>query len=178
MISNNYEFEVQITNTTGSLINLQVIDSQITQQRRDRWCTATCSTSSRTGTASMGLTVSGSTFDGNTVVGALTGTALNVDASGGSIQADVGTSNFIDNNVGVSLSTATTGTLIFDVHDNDVTGSRGTAINVSSASGATGTINGTIQDNVVGTFGVAGSGSLLGRGIQRRRRRAAARPTC
>jgi VCBS repeat-containing protein len=166
VISNNHEFEVQITNTSGSLVNLQVIGSTISSNGATG-AHGNLFNFLALGTASMGIKVSGSTFDGNTVPGALTGTGLNIDASGGSVQADVGTSSFIDNNVAVNLSTATTGSLTFDVHDNgQVTGSRSTGINVSSASGATGTIDGMIQDNVVGTFAVAGSGSLLGRGVQ------------
>ena len=47
-----------------------------------------------------------------------------------------------------------------------MTGNRGTGINVFTNANSTGTMTGEITDNTIGTQGVAGSGSLLGRGIQ------------
>ena len=165
-ISNNHEFEIQITNSSGTLADLQITNSTVSSNGATA-VHGNLLNFLAIGTANMTLTVSGSTFDGNTVAGALTGNGIFADASGGSITVDVGSSTFTDNNVGIGVSTATTGTADFNIHDNaTITGNRGAGINVFTNANTTGVMTGSITNNTVGTQGVAGSGSLLGRGIQ------------
>ena len=165
-ISNNHEFEVQITNSSGTLTDFQVTNSIVSSNGASA-VHGNLFNFLSVGSAVMGLTVSGSTFDGNTVAGALTGAGVFVDVSGGTVTADVGTSSFVDNNVAVSMSSATTGNLTFNIHNNSqMTGNRSTGINVFTNGNTTGTTKGTIAGNTVGTQGVPNSGSALGRGIQ------------
>ena len=166
IISNNHEFEFQVTNSSGTLTNLEITNSTISSNGASA-VHGNLVNFLAIGTASMGLTVSGSTFTGSTVAGSLTGTAVNADASAGAITVDIGTSAFTNNNVGIAVSTATNGTMDFNIHDNGtITGNRGAGIVVFTNANATGTMTGEITDNTIGTQGVAGSGSLLGRGIQ------------
>ncbi len=164
-ISNSHEVEVQITNSTGTLADFRIVNSTLSSNGATG-VHGNLLNFLATGTANMTLTVSGSTFTGNTVAGALTGNAIFADASGGSINVDVGTSTFTNNNVGVGVSAATSGTATFDIHDNTITGTRANGIHIFTNANATGQVTGKIQDNIVGTQGVAGSGSALGRGIQ------------
>jgi len=74
---------------------------------------------------------------------------------------------FTNNNVAASVSTAFTGNLAFDVHDNPtMTGNRSHGLNLFVAANATGTVGGKFRNNVIGTPGVTGSGSSLGFGIR------------
>lgn len=165
VISNNYEFEVQITNSSGTLTNLRFLNNDVTSNGATGVHGNMLNFLSL-GTASMGLTVSGGLFDGNLTPGALTAAGVFVDASGGTINADIGTTSFVQNNNPVNMSVANNGNLTFNVHDNTMTTSRSTAINVFSNGNATGTVNGTIDDNDIGSAGIVHSGSELGRGIQ------------
>jgi hypothetical protein len=75
---------------------------------------------------------------------------------------------FTNNNVGVDVSSDPINTaLTFDIHDNVITGSRAVAINSFHNANPpfNRSVNGKIQNNTIGTPGVAGSGSLLGNGI-------------
>ncbi|WP_324749472.1 Ig-like domain-containing protein [Sphingomonas sp. LY54] len=165
LITNNYEFEIQITNSSGTLANFQLLNNDVTSNGATG-LHGNLFNFLGFGTAVMGTTVSGNLFDGNLTAGALTGTAVHVDTAGGTMQADVGNNVFNDNNSGVNMSTALAANLTFNVHDNDINVIRSTAINVFSNGNFTGTINGTLDDNDIGVTGQALSGSQLGRGIQ------------
>ncbi|RSU75665.1 S-layer family protein [Sphingomonas koreensis] len=172
-IQNNYEFEVQITNSGGTLTNFQIVNSTISY-------TGSNSASAHgnlvnflgTGTSTMGLTVTGSTFTGNWNPSSppvlTTGSGLFVDSSGTSMTANVSTSNFYNNNNGINMSTGPgSTTLTYSIIGNTITGSRSTAINDfhNGNSPFSRTVNGTIQNNIIGINGVALSGSQFGNGI-------------
>lgn|GEM_PF-946422 len=172
-IQNNYEFEVQITNSGGTLTNFQIVNSTISY-------TGSNSASAHgnlvnflgTGTSTMGLTVTGSTFTGNWNPSSppvlTTGSGLFVDSSGTSMTANVSTSNFYNNNNGINMSTGPgSTTLTYSIIGNTITGSRSTAINDfhNGNSPFSRAVNGTIQNNIIGINGVALSGSQFGNGI-------------
>ena len=89
--------------------------------------------------------------------------------------------NLLQNHfVAVNLSTATGGVLNFDVTDNGgsggvanngtsngtIVGSDSVAVSVFTNANSTGSANGFFRGNTIGTQGTAGSGSVVGRGMQ------------
>ncbi len=157
-ISNNYEFEVQITNSTGTLPDFRITNSTISSNGATG-VHGNLVNFLATGTASMTLNASGGSYTGNAPA---TATAIQADASGGTVVANVSGATFTTNNVGVSVSVALGGTLTFDVNGNTLTGTRSHGLNYFIAGNHTGTSSGKFRNNVIGTFGVAGSGSALG----------------
>jgi hypothetical protein len=98
----------------------------------------------------------------------IVGSGLFVDSSGTAMTANVSTSNFYNLNNGINVSTGPgSTTLTYSIIGNTITGSRSTAINDFQNGNApfSRTIYGTIQNNIIGTNGVAMSGSQLGNGI-------------
>jgi len=130
------------------------------------------------GTPTMTLTVDGATFTGNNAYpgpGVIPGTGLFVIANDGTVNAHIGetTGNLFNNlNNGINLTQSsnagagTGGNLNFTVRNNTVTNSEGNAINVFSSGDLARTLDGTIANNVIGTQGVATSGSVAGSGIR------------
>ncbi|HEY0324323.1 MAG TPA: Ig-like domain-containing protein [Pyrinomonadaceae bacterium] len=169
-ISNSFEFELQITNSTGTLTDFQITNSTISSNGATG-VHGNLVNFLGTGTAKMGLTVTNSTFTGNAPN---TATAVNADTSASTgvageteLSVAVSGSNFQSNNVGISVSNAQSGDATFNIHNNTLKGTRAQAINVFTNGNApfTRTMQGKIQNNVIGTLGVPGSGSSVGNGI-------------
>jgi hypothetical protein len=87
---------------------------------------------------------------------------VHADASGGTIGVDIGGIVATNNNVAVNVSVALGGVLTFDVHDNTATNDRSHGLNLFVSANATGNVSGFLRNNIVGTFGTAGSGSEIG----------------
>jgi len=168
-IKNNNEFEVQISNSSGTLTNFQVVNSTFSANG------STINGGSGphgnlfnflgTGTSTMEINVSGSSFTG---AAAVLGSGLFIDSSGTSMTANIAGSTFTNNNNGINLSTGPgSTTLTYSIDGNTITGSRSTAINdfQNGNSPFTRTVKGTITNNIIGTAGVAQSGSTNGNGI-------------
>lgn len=170
VIQNNKEFELQITNTTGTLTDFQVNNCTISSNNADTLNPhGNLFNFTGSSTAVMTLNLVGSTFTGNAQSpGGTTATAVHCDIGGsGTMTANVSTCTITNNNVGVNVSASGAGTLTYDVHDNPtVTTNRSHGLNCFLASDATGLINGKFRNNVVGTLGTAGSGSDIGFGIR------------
>ncbi|HEX6085898.1 MAG TPA: tandem-95 repeat protein [Thermoanaerobaculia bacterium] len=161
-ISNNYEFEVQVSNSTGTLTDFQINNSTVSSNGASG-AHGNLVNFLALGTANMTLNVSGGTYTG---AAPATATGIHADASGGSVTASVANATLINNNVGVNVSVALDGALSFDVHDNVLTGTRAQVLNYFIAANHTGTSSGKFRNNTIGTLGVAGSGSQVGFGIR------------
>jgi len=172
-IQNNYEFEVQITNSTGTLTNFQVVNSTLLY-------TGANAASAHgnlfnflgTGTSAMGISVSGSNFTGNWNAASpptlVTGSGLFADSSGTSMTVQVNGSTFTNNNNGINVSTGPgSTTLTYNIDNNNFVGTRSTAINDFQNGNApfTRTVNGRITNNIIGNNAVTNSGSNVGAGI-------------
>ena len=160
-ISNNFEFEVYVTNSAGTLANLQMTNNNISSNG------ATGShgnlvTVLGSSTADITLNVSGGTYTGNAPT---TATGVHADTSGGNLVANVSGATFTNNNVAVNVSVASAGNLTFDLDGNTATGNRSSALNLFINLNHTGTTSGKFRNNIIGTTGVVGSGSALGSGI-------------
>lgn len=81
---------------------------------------------------------------------------------------NVGGATFANNNVGPQGSVAQGGTVVVDFNGNTITGTRAHGINFFADANApfTKSIRGQVRNNVIGTAGVANSGSQLGPGIR------------
>lgn len=161
-ISNNHEFEVQVSNTAGTLPDFQINNSTISSNGLSG-SHGNLVNFLAMATANMTLNVSGGTYTG---AAPNTATAIHADASGGTVTANIANATFTSNNVGVNVSTALDGTLTFDVHDNVLTGTRSHALNYFIAANHTGTSSGKFRNNTIGTLGVASSGSQVGFGVR------------
>jgi parallel beta-helix repeat protein len=176
-ISNNNEFEIQITNTSGTLTNLTMSGNTISSNGLPINGNATSPHGNLlnflgTSTAVMTLTVTSGTFTGNwnpaSPPATITATAISAVNQGTSHTVNVSGVTFTNNNAGVDCSSdpiATTFTCV--VSNNNFQGSRAVAINSFHNGNApyTRTFTGTFTNNTIGTVGVAGSGSGLGNGI-------------
>ena len=163
-IQNNFEFELQITNTSGTLTDLQMSGNTISSNG------ATAQHGNlfnflALGTANMTLTLTGGTFTG---AAPATATGLQCDHSGtsGTTRCNVSGATFTNNNVAVSVSQANGGNLKFNVDGNTATGNRAHGLNLFVAAVGTGTVDGSFLNNVIGSLGTVGSGSSLGFGIR------------
>lgn len=168
-ISGNFEFELQITNRTATaLTDLQMSGNTISNT------TAAAGHGNLInflgegeGAANMKLTLTSGTFTGNAP---FTATAVQCDHSGtgGTMTANISGATFTNNNVGPQASVAGGAHVIFNFSNNTVTGNRSTGINVFADANPpfTKSIEGTIQNNTVGTLGVPNSGANLGIGIR------------
>lgn len=161
-ISNSFEFELQISNNTGTLTDLVVTNSTFSSNGATG-VHGNLVNFLATGTAVMKMSVTGGSFTGNAPT---TATGIQCDASGGNVTCNVSGASFTNNNVGFSASTALSGSATFNFSGNSVTGSRSHALNVFAAASTTGAINGKFLNNIVGTLGVTGSGSSTGFGIR------------
>ena len=161
-ISNNYEFEVQIANSAGTLPDFQINNSTVSSNGATG-AHGNLVNFLATGTAVMTLGVNGGSYTGNAPA---TATAIHADASGGSVTANIANATIANNNVGVNVSVALAGTLGFDVNGNTITGTRTHAVNYFISGNHTGTSSGRIRNNVIGAAGVAGSGSSTGFGVR------------
>lgn len=170
VISNNYEFEIQITNHSGTLTNLQFTNNNVTADVSGGLI-GNAFNFLGDGTSTMGLTVSGGSFTGNynpaSPPASSTGTGLHADTSGTAMTVNVSGATFTGNNAGINISTGPgSSTLTFDLDNNTFVNQRSNAINIFNNGNApfTRTINGTITNNIIGN-GADFSGSTVGRGI-------------
>jgi len=166
-ISNNFEFELQITNSTATaLTDLQMSGNTISSN------TAAAGhgnlfnfLGAGGGSANMKLTLTSGTFTGNAP---FTGTGVQCDhsGSGGTATCNLSGATFTNNNVAVSVSAAIGGSLAFNVSGNTATQNRSHGLNLFVAASTTGAVSGSFVNNIVGTQSVMGSGSQLGFGIR------------
>jgi hypothetical protein len=176
-ISNNNEFELQIRNTSGTLADFRMSGNTISSNGLPINGNATSPHGNLVnflggGTSVMTLTVTSGIFTGNwnptSPPATITATAIGAVNQGTSHTVNVSGATFTNNNVGVDVSSDPINTtLTFNIHDNTFVGGRAQAIN-SFQNGNPPfdrTVNGRIQNNTIGTLGVAGSGSQLGNGI-------------
>lgn len=176
-ISNNWEFEIQITNNAGSattLTNLEMSNNTIsadgTQPNHGNLMNFLAV---GTGPHNMTLNLTSGSFTGNTDTSGgkiVTATGLQCDHSGasGTITCNVSGATFTNNNVGPQGSVAQGGKVVVDFDGNTITGSRALGINFFADANApfTKSISGRVRNNVIGTAGVANSGAQLGPGIR------------
>ncbi len=161
-ISNNWELELQVSNSTGTLTDLQLTNTSLLSNGATGAHSHLLSFVAQS-SASMGLTISGGSFTG---AAPNTGSGVAVVANGGNVTANIFGASFTGNDVAVSFANALSGALSFDLHDNPViTGSRTHGVSVFSAVNAAGAVNGKIRNNTIGTLGTASSAALLGFGI-------------
>jgi hypothetical protein len=163
-IFNNWEFELQVTNTTGTLTDFQMSGNTISSDGATG-AHGNLVNFLALGSANMTLTTTSGTFTG---AAPNTATGIQCDHSGtsGTVRCNVSGSTFTNNNVAVSVSQANGGNLKFIVNNNIATGNRSHGLNLFVAAIGTGTVDGDFTNNTVGTNGVAGSGSSLGFGIR------------
>ncbi|WP_210242267.1 hypothetical protein [Mesorhizobium sp. B2-3-12] len=177
VISNNNEFEIQISNSSGTLTNLVFNNNTISSNGLPINGNASSQHGNLvnflgTGSSTMGITVTGGSFTGNwnaaSPPATITGTGLFANSGGTSMTVNVSGATFTNNNAGVDVSTDPVSTsLTFDIENNTFIGSRSTAINhFDNGNGPfTRTVNGTIKNNTIGDNAVTNSGALLGNGI-------------
>ncbi|HEX8889752.1 MAG TPA: cadherin-like domain-containing protein, partial [Pyrinomonadaceae bacterium] len=162
---NNWEFQIQITNSSGTLTDLTMSGNTISNNGANG-IVGDLFNFLGNGTASMKLSLTSGTFTGNAPA---TATAISsVTQGSGTHTVNVSGATFTNNNVGVDCSTTNASTTFnCNVSNNTFTGSRAQAINSfhNGNSPFTRTFNGTFNNNIIGTLGVAGSGSAVGRGI-------------
>ncbi|NYT40306.1 S-layer family protein [Sphingomonas sp. R-74633] len=176
-IQNNNEFEVQISNSTGTLTNFQVVNSTFASNGVGINGNGTSPHGNifnflGTGTSQMGISVSGSNFTGNWNAASppttIVGSGLFADSSGTSMTVQVSGSFFTNTNNGINVSTGPgSTTLTYNIDGNTFVGTRSTAINDFQNGNApfTRTVNGRITNNIIGNNAVTNSGSNVGNGI-------------
>jgi hypothetical protein len=164
-ISNNFEFQVQITNSSGTLADLALTNNTISSSGASG-AIGNLVNFLGGSTSAMKLTVSGGSFAGNAPS---TATAIAAVNQGLSHTVNVSGATFTNNEVGVDCSSAPVAGLTFNcnVSSNDFQGSRAVAINSfhDPNSPYNRTFNATFSNNTIGTAGTNLSGSQLGNGI-------------
>jgi len=164
-IRNSFEFELQITNTSGSLADLVMSGNTLSTDGASGQH-GNLFNFLALGNANMKLSMTSGTFTG---VAPNSATGVQCDhsgSSGGTVTCNVSGTTFTNNNVAVSVSQANAGNLKFDVSGNTATGNRAQGLNLFVAAVGTGSVDGQFVNNVVGTAGVAGSASDIGFGIR------------
>lgn len=162
-LSNNYEFQLQVTNSLGTLTDFQLTSNTISSTGAGT--IGNLVNFLGTGTSVMKLTATGGSFTGNAPN---TATGLFVNSGGTSMTANISSATFTNNNVGIDASTDPVATsLTFNISSNTITGSRSHAINHFNNGNApyNRTVNGKIVSNNIGSSSTAGSGSVVGDGI-------------
>ncbi len=108
-----------------------------------------------TGTANMTISVSGATLSNNAADGffstATDTSVTDTTVSGCTIQNNL--------NAGVNINIVSGANGSFDVLNNTLTNMAGNVINLNVGGPSTGTLQGTVSGNIIGTAGVSGSGS-------------------
>ncbi len=165
-ISNNEEFQVQITNNVGTLADFQLTNNTISSNGTTGTIGNLVNFLAAGGsTANMTLNAVGGTYTG---AAPNTATGLQADHSGtsGTMTANISGGTFTNNNVAVTVSAANGGNLDFDVSGTTSTFSRAHALNLFVAAISSGTVSGSFTNNFVGTDNVPDSGAALGFGIR------------
>jgi hypothetical protein len=164
VVRNNFEFEVQVSNSAGTLTDLQMSGNTISSDGLSA-NHGNLVNFLALGSANMKLTSTGGSFTG---AAPNTGTAVQCDHSGtsGLMNCAVSNGTFTNNNLAVSVSQANGGNLKYNVANNTATGNASHGLSLFVNASATGTSDGSFVNNLVGTSGVAGSGSVNGFGIR------------
>ena len=180
VISNNNEFEVQITNSSGTLTDLTMSGNTISSNGLPINGNGSSPHGNLVnflggGTSVMTLTVTSGSFTGNWTPATplpppatISGTAISAVTQGTTHTVNVFNTTFTNNNAGVDVSTTNASTTFTaNVSNNDFQGTRAIAINSFHNGNPpfTRTYNATFTNNVIGTAGTANSGSYNGRGI-------------
>ncbi|MFC1997304.1 GEVED domain-containing protein [Chloroflexota bacterium] len=165
LVDNSHEHNVKILNSSGTLTNLTVSGSTF-QNNGSSGDAANNFLFTGTGTADMTLTFDNNTVDGNISPGQVTGTGLQADSTGGELAVTISNNNFLENNVGVGLSTSNSANMNFTINDNTLNKNRSLGINIYTNASASGTMMGDIRDNTIGTNGQTASGSQTGSGLR------------
>jgi SdrD B-like domain/Bacterial Ig domain len=180
-VANSGAPNVHILNTGGSLANLVVTDSTFSNNGAGPNPSSAgfifeSGTAGVAGTPTMKITATHNTFSGNNAN--FTGPGLFISANDGTVNARIGDgtvggqNTFNNNFVGLNLAQSsnagagTGGNLNFTVDNNIITNSDSNAINVFSSGDLARTLDGIIEHNVIGTQGLATSGSRTGAGIR------------
>jgi len=172
-IRDSHEHNIKIENNSGTLADLVVEESFIRDTPAGTGASGLLLQA--IGTASMGTTVTNTSFIANKSSGIRADAG---DTMGSFVRVDVdnstftgaGNSNSSDpaaQNVGVNVSIANAGSASFMVTNSIFTGHRAIGINFfsnASTSAAT-TVTGSILGNTIGTQSVPNSGSVFGNGI-------------
>ena len=169
-VSNNFEFELQITNNSGTLTDLQMSGNTISanglQPNHGNLMNFL-----GLGTATMTLNLTSGSFTGNTdTTGGkiVTATGVQCDHSGisGTMTCNVSGATFTNNNVGPQASVSNGGNMVADFDGVTATGNRAHGVNYFVAANYTGSFAAKLRNSTVGTLGTAGSGSQLGFGVR------------
>ena len=179
-IKDAFEHDIEIDQTTASLTDFLIDNCSITNNGASTQAGNRILIIVNASGTTSNLRVEDSTISGNRTAGALTAAGIQGTVSAGTLGVKVFRNTLLNHNVAVDVSTSTAGILNFDITDNGgsggvanngasngkITGSDSVALNVFTNANSTGSVNGFIRGNTVGTQGVASSGSNLGRGIQ------------
>ncbi len=179
IISNNNEFELQITNSAGTLTDLQMSGNTISSNGLPINGNGSSPHGNLVnflalGNANMKTTVTSSSFIGNwnptSPPATITATAMQCDHSGtsGTMTANISGCTFTNNNVGPQASVAGGGKVLFDFNNNTITGSRAIGINFFADANPpfTKSLEGKVVNNIIGIVDVTNSGAMLGNGIR------------
>ncbi len=154
MVSGNEADQVLVQNSSGPLGTLNVSSSTFSNSASPNGNSGLSFNGNAT--ANMSVVVSSSTFSNNTtdglVVTATNSAAMAVNVSGSTFQAN--------GNTAMSVSSSLAANTTYNISNNPViTGHNGNSININLGLPSTGTLQGTIANNVIGTSGVPFSGS-------------------
>jgi hypothetical protein len=161
-ITNNWEFEIQITNSVGTLTDFQINNCTISSN----------GLSGNHGNLVNFLATGSAVMTLNAVGGSYTGAApntangINADTGGGSLTANISGATLTNNFAAISVSSSSAGNLTFNVSNNTATSNYSHGLNLFMNASSTGAINGKFLNNIVGTLGVVGSASQFGYGIR------------
>lgn len=173
-IRDSHEHNIKIENNAGTLADL-VIDTSVVRDTPSG-TGANGLLLQAIGTASMGTTVSNSSFianksngiqaDAGDVAGSLVRVTVDNSTFTGAGNSDPSDANA--QNVGVNVSTSNAGVASFNISNSTFTGHRAIGINFFSNANtnAAALVTGTITGNTIGTAGVINSGSAIGSGIR------------
>ncbi|PKO12181.1 MAG: hypothetical protein CVU39_25235, partial [Chloroflexi bacterium HGW-Chloroflexi-10] len=155
---------LSVVNTSGELNRLTISGTTFNQNQNFADANQNLAVEAR-GTARINATVNGSnTFHGSP------GDIVNFTGQTSTNMEVIFQNNTLDNNHsqniigGGGITLATQGIMNFNVSNNSMQGAHGSALTLFKASSGT-VLNGTVNNNIIGVSGTAGSGSLTGNGI-------------
>jgi hypothetical protein len=178
-ITNGFEHNLEVENGAGiTLTDFQITNSTISNNGASTVAGNMVTVIVSGGTSD--VTFDQNTMVGNRTAGQLTAAGIAATVSAGTMNVTVTRNSLQNHNAAVDVSASGSGTLNFDITDNGgsggianngvangiITGSDAIGISVFSQATATGSMNGFIRGNTIGTQGVTSSGSRVGRGMQ------------
>jgi hypothetical protein len=169
-ITNNFEFEIQITNSSGTLGNLQMSGNTVSANGL-QLSHGNLFNFLALGNANMTLNMTSGSFTGNTdtsggKIVTATGTQCDHSGTGGTMTCNISNTTYTNNNVGPQASVANGGNMQSDFNTVTATGGRAHGVNYFVAASYTGSFGATLRNSTVGTLGVPGSASSLGFGVR------------